>query len=93
MGQRDLAAGQAAKQGRRRAAAVGKPGQPGEWVVHAEQLLGQRGQAWVDAAGAVVEQFGEPVGERAAGAAAAAVQLAGVPVVLAEKSTDIADQG
>jgi hypothetical protein len=54
VGQRDLFAGQASEQVRGRLGSGGQPGQAGQRVVHAEQLLGERDQLGMDAAGAVV---------------------------------------
>ncbi|MFD4342684.1 hypothetical protein ACFWPP_36505 [Streptomyces anulatus] len=46
-------------------AAHGQPGQPAAGLVHRHQQVEQRCQFRADAAGAVVQQSGEPVGERA----------------------------
>ncbi|MCX4826396.1 hypothetical protein OG883_42915 [Streptomyces sp. NBC_01142] len=46
--------------------AQGQPGQAAAGLVHRHQQVEQRGQFGTDAAGAVVQEGGEPVGERAA---------------------------
>lgn len=52
-----------------------EPGQAGQRLVHGKQGVGQRDQRGADPAGAVVQELGEPIGEGAAGAEPAAVQL------------------
>jgi hypothetical protein len=53
-----------------------QPGQPACWPVHRHQQAEQGRQLRADAAGAVVQEDGEPAGERAAFAEPSAPQLA-----------------
>ncbi|WP_443089352.1 hypothetical protein [Yinghuangia sp. ASG 101] len=68
-GQRDLAEAEPAKRLRgvsRSAAAHVQPGRSASGFVHRHQQVEQRDRRGTDAAGAVVEEWGEAVGERAA---------------------------
>ncbi|MFY9806870.1 MAG: hypothetical protein WCC38_17735 [Pseudonocardiaceae bacterium] len=56
-----------------------QPAQPGPRVVHREQVLDEWDEFGLDAAGAVVEEFGEFVGEGAARTQVAGVELAFMP--------------
>src|SRR5262249_11207141 len=62
--------------GSRRALARVKPGQAGQRLVHGKQGVGRRDELGAEPAAAGVQEAGEPVGEGAAAAEPAAVQLA-----------------
>ncbi|MFV5997964.1 hypothetical protein ACNPQM_37715 [Streptomyces sp. NPDC056231] len=69
MGQRDLPEAklpQPLRSVARLIPAQGQPGQPAAGLVHRHQQVDQRDQLGTDPAGAVVQESGEPVGERAA---------------------------
>ncbi|WP_217575262.1 hypothetical protein [Streptomyces sp. GbtcB7] len=69
VGRRDLAEAEPPQQLRcvsRLVAAYVEPGQPAPGLVHRHQQVEQRDQRGTDAAGAVVQERGEAVGERAA---------------------------
>lgn len=53
-----------------------EPGQAGQRVVHRDQRLAERLQGRADMSGSLVQEFGEPVGERAPGAEPLGVQFA-----------------
>jgi hypothetical protein len=53
----------------------GQPGQPAAGLVHGHQQVEQWGQFGTDTAGAVVQESGEPVSERAAFAEAPAQEF------------------
>jgi hypothetical protein len=76
--QLDLAAAEAPEQVFRSAVlavSCPEPFQGGQWLVHGDQGLGQRGELRPDPAAAVVQELSNPVGEGAAAAEPAAVQF------------------